>query len=140
MFIPAEIGAESTIGLPAGYVDEPANWHLDDLSLHASGDDYATVGYVKNRMSDKYRWIVGLGNDEMGYVVPLADYRVKCVADDARRSGHVRGPPRRRGHRVPRRRRRGDVQGGHRGPIVARRVRPGRRGGRRQLPVRPGAR
>ena len=82
MFIPAEIGAESTIGLPAGYVDEPANWHLDDLSLHASGADYATVGYVKNRMPDKYRWIVGLGNDEMGYVVPLVDYRVKCVADD----------------------------------------------------------
>ena len=33
-------------------------------------------------MHDRYRWIVGLGNDEMGYVVPLADYRVMCVADD----------------------------------------------------------
>ena len=82
MFVPAEIGAESTIGLPAGYLDEPADWHADDLSLHASGAAYATSGYVKNRMADEYRWIVGLGNDEMGYVVPLADYRVKCVADD----------------------------------------------------------
>lgn len=82
MFVPAEIGAESTIGLPGAYLEEPTNWHLDDLSLHASGADYATVGYVKNRMADDYRWIVGLGNDEMGYVVPLADYRVKCVADD----------------------------------------------------------
>jgi hypothetical protein len=82
MFVPAEIGPESTIGLPAGYVDTPATWHLDDLTLHASGADYATVGYVKNRMPDRYRWIVGLGNDEMGYVVPLADFRVKCVADD----------------------------------------------------------
>ena len=82
MFVPAELGPESAIGLPAGYVDEPANWHLDDVSLHASGADYATVGYVKNRMPDQYRWIVGLGNDELGYVVPLADYRIKCVADD----------------------------------------------------------
>lgn len=82
MFVPAEIGAESTIGLPAGYLDDAPTWHLDDLALHASGAEYATVGYVKNRMPDDYRWIVGLGNDEMGYVVPLADYRVKCVADE----------------------------------------------------------
>ena len=82
MFIPAEIGAESTIGLPAGYLDSPATWHLDDPALHAFGAEYTTVGYVKNRMHDRYRWIVGLGNDEMGYVVPLADYRVMCVADD----------------------------------------------------------
>ena len=40
MFVPAEIGAESTIGLPAGYIETPANWHADDLSLHASGADY----------------------------------------------------------------------------------------------------
>jgi hypothetical protein len=82
MFVPAEIGAESTIGLPAGYLDAPADWHADDPSLHAFGADYATVGFVKNRMADEYRWVVGLGNDEMGYVVPLADYRIRCVADD----------------------------------------------------------
>ncbi len=140
MFIPAEIGAESTIGLPAGYLDSPATWHLDDPALHAFGAEYTTVGYVKNRMHDKYRWIVGLGNDEMGYVVPLADYRVRCVADDLRRSRHVRGPPRRGAHRVPRRGRRGDVQGRHRGPVVAGGLRPGGRGDRRQLQVRPGPR
>jgi hypothetical protein len=82
MFVPAEIGPESTIGLPAGYPDAPEHWHADDLSLHASGDAYETVGYVKNRMADEYRWIVGLGNDELGYVVPLADFRVMCVADE----------------------------------------------------------
>ena len=37
-------------------------------------------------MADQYRWIIGLGNDELGYVVPLSDYRVSCVAD-ARRAG-----------------------------------------------------
>ena len=44
MWIPAEIGSESTIGLPAGYVDTPANWHREDLSLHANGADYVTFG------------------------------------------------------------------------------------------------
>lgn len=82
MWLPAEIGPESTIGLPAGYHDTPELWHLDDPSLHAFGEEYATSGFVKNRMSDEYRWVVGLGNDELGYAVPLADYRVFCVADE----------------------------------------------------------
>jgi hypothetical protein len=81
MWIPAEIGPELTIGLPAEYRDHPDDWHREDITLHASGDDYRTVGYVKNRMADDYRWIVGLGNDELGYVVPISDYRVSCVAD-----------------------------------------------------------
>ncbi len=82
MWLPAEMLAESTIGLPAGYHDEPGTWHLDDLSLHASGTDYVPSGYVKNRMDDEFRWVVGLGNDELGYAVPLSDYRVLCVADE----------------------------------------------------------
>ena len=82
MWLPAEAGPESTIGMPAGYLDSPENWHIDDPSLHAFGADYATSGYVKNRMADEYRWIVGLGNDELGYVVPLSDFRISCIADE----------------------------------------------------------
>jgi hypothetical protein len=82
MWLPAEVGPESTIGLPAGYHDTPAQWHADDPSLHAFGEEYVTSGYVKNRMDDPYRWVVGLGNDELGYAVPLSDYRVFCVADE----------------------------------------------------------
>lgn len=81
MWIPAEIGPESTIGLPAGYLDTPVKWHDDDPELHAFGEAYDTGGYVTNRMDGEYRWIVGLGNDELGYAVPLADYRIFCVAD-----------------------------------------------------------
>jgi hypothetical protein len=73
MWIPAEIGPELTIGLPAEYRADPRNWHREHVSLHASGDAYRTVGYVKNRMADENRWIVGLGNDELGYVVPISD-------------------------------------------------------------------
>jgi len=81
MWLPAEVGPESTIGLPAGYDADPALWHGDALDLHAIGTDYVTSGYAKNRMDDPYRWVVGLGNDELGYAVPLSDYRVYCVAD-----------------------------------------------------------
>ncbi|MFK8026408.1 MAG: gamma-glutamyltransferase [Ilumatobacter sp.] len=81
MWLPAEVGPESTIGLPAGYDENPGQWHLDDPSLHAFGEENITSGYVKNRMDTEYRWIVGLGNDQLGYAVPLSDYRVFCVAD-----------------------------------------------------------
>lgn len=82
MWLPAEVGPETTIGLPAGYHATPELWHDDDLSLHAVGTDYETSGFVKNRMNDEYRWAVGLGNDELGYAVPISDYRVFCVADE----------------------------------------------------------
>jgi len=82
MWVPAEIGPESTIGLPDGYITSPGTWHGDDTSLHAFGDEYDTGGYVTNRMDGEYRWIVGLGNDELGYAVPLADYRVLCIAGE----------------------------------------------------------
>lgn len=82
MWLPAEVGPESTIGLPADYLATPEAWHLDDPALHAFGEENQPSGYVKNRMDDEYRWVVGLGNDEMGYAVPLSDYRVYCVADD----------------------------------------------------------
>src|SRR5699024_3090605 len=35
----------------------------------------------KNRMNDKYKWVVSLGNDELGYAVPMSDYRIGCAAD-----------------------------------------------------------
>lgn len=91
MWLPAEVLPESTIGLPAGYHDTPELWHGDALDLHAVGEDYATSGYVINRMDDRYRWIVGLGNDELGYAVPLSDYRISCVAGGACADLHAAG-------------------------------------------------
>ena len=83
MWLPAEVHPENTIGLPAEYDLMPADWHNDALSLHEAGADYETGGFVKNRMDDQYRWVVGLGNDELGYAVPIDDYRILCVAGTA---------------------------------------------------------
>jgi hypothetical protein len=82
MWLPAEMDPQLTIGQPAEYPNTPALWHQDDPSLHAFGPDNVTAGFVKNRMADPLKWVVGLGNDELGYVVPLSDYRVRCVADE----------------------------------------------------------
>ena len=30
--------------------------------------------YLRDQMAGKYRWIVGLGNDELGYIIPEYDF------------------------------------------------------------------
>ncbi len=41
-----------------------------DLSLAPAGP------YMKDQMSGEYNWILGLGNDEIGYLVPSYDYEL----------------------------------------------------------------
>lgn len=81
MFLPGEIPSELTAGLPAGFRSTPQNWYEEPPGLHAFGDAYRIPGYTLRRMSDRYKWTVGLGSDQLGYFVPLSNYRVACVAD-----------------------------------------------------------
>jgi len=81
MFLPGEVPGELTIGLPALFRSEPENWYEEPAGTHAFGDDYQVPGYAQRRMSDRYEWMVGLGSDQIGYFVPLSNYRVACVAD-----------------------------------------------------------
>jgi hypothetical protein len=82
MFLPGEVAGELVIGLPAGYRGDPARWYEEPHELNAFGDAYTTPGYVQRRMHDRYEFTIGLGNDELGYVFPISNWRVKCVADD----------------------------------------------------------
>jgi hypothetical protein len=82
MFLPGESAGEVVIGLPAEYRSDPTRWYEEPLELNTFGDDYTTPGYVLNRMHDRYRFTIGLGNDELGYILPISNWRVKCVADD----------------------------------------------------------
>ena len=70
-------------------------------------------------MHDRYEWTIGLGSDQLGYIMPISNFRVQCVADEFM-PGACAQPLRRRRHRVPRRGRGHDVQGDHRGPGRAR--------------------
>lgn len=81
MFLPGEIPGELTIGLPADFRSTPGNWYEEPPGRHAFGDDFTIPGYTTNRMADAYRWTVGLGSDELGYVIPISNFRVRCVAD-----------------------------------------------------------
>ena len=33
-------------------------------------------------MTDRYKWALGLTQDELGYMIPLSDWRIFCVADE----------------------------------------------------------
>src|SRR5215204_1888042 len=82
MFLPGEMSGELVIGLPAEYRSDPLRWYEEPLDLNTFGDDYTTPGYVLNRMHDRYRFTISLGNDELGYVFPISNWRIKCVADE----------------------------------------------------------
>ena len=82
MFLPGEMAGELVNGLPAKFRSEPQHWYRDDPTLSAYGAALTTPGFVKQRMHDKYEWTIGLGGDELGYVMPIVSFRVKCVADE----------------------------------------------------------
>jgi len=81
MFLPGEIPGELTAGLPSDFRSQPENWYEEPLGRHAFGADYTIPGYTTRRMSDAYRWTIGLGSDELGYFIPISNFRVLCVAD-----------------------------------------------------------
>jgi hypothetical protein len=81
MFLPGEIASELTIGLPRDFRTAPERWYEEPPGTHAFGDDYQTPGYVTRRMHDKYEWTIGLGSDELGYIIPISNFRVSCVGD-----------------------------------------------------------
>lgn len=81
MFLPGEIPGELTMGLPAGFRTTPGDWYAEPLGRHAFGPDYTIPGYTRRRMAEPYKWTIGLGSDQLGYFVPLSNYRVYCVGD-----------------------------------------------------------
>lgn len=82
IWMPAEVAGELVIGLPAGFDAAPETWFEGPLDLHAAGSQLETPGYVRALMTDEYKWTIGLGNDELGYAMPLSDWRILCVADE----------------------------------------------------------
>ena len=80
-FLPGEVPGELVIGLPKGIKATPERWADETPSAHTPPDQITTPGYVKRLLPGTWTWAVGLGNDELGYVLPLSNYRVLCVAD-----------------------------------------------------------
>ncbi|MCZ7531472.1 MAG: hypothetical protein M5U31_14745 [Acidimicrobiia bacterium] len=80
VFIPGEIQSTLTMGLPADFRDDPERFYVEP-EAHAVGDEFTIPGYVRNLFDDEYTWMIGLGNDQLGYIVPISDYRLTCTAD-----------------------------------------------------------
>ena len=135
MFLTGEVPGEVTIGLPAGFRTTPEDWYAEAPGNHTFGADFTTPGYVLSRMSDTYKWTIGLGSDQLGYHVPIANFRALCVGDEVSRPRDLRDPLRQREHRVPGFGGRHHLQGAHREPGPRHPVPGGR-----ELPLRPGAR
>ncbi|MGK2928374.1 MAG: hypothetical protein ACSLFO_02235 [Acidimicrobiales bacterium] len=91
MFLPGEIPGELTIGLPSQFRTAPDHWYEEPAGRHAFGDDYTIPGYTTARMDDPYPWTVGLGSDQLGYVIPISNFRVLCVADELLGAGTCAG-------------------------------------------------
>jgi hypothetical protein len=82
MFLTGEIPSELTIGLPADFRTMPEQWYEEAPDRHAFGADYTIPGFVRQRMADEYEWTVGLGSDQLGYHVPISNFRALCVGDE----------------------------------------------------------
>ena len=58
----------SHVGSSTAVVVDPGNVNPPDLGA-------APVGpYIDERLASEHRWVVGLANDELGYVVPAYDF------------------------------------------------------------------
>lgn len=60
----------SRINAPGVDILDPMNPNPPDLSQAPAGP------YLKDRMTGMYRWIIGLGNDELGYIIPEYDWEL----------------------------------------------------------------
>jgi hypothetical protein len=82
MFLPGEVASELVMGLPATFRTHPERWYVEPAGTHAFGPALTTPGFVHQRMHDPYEWTIGLGSDELGYIMPISNFRVKCVVDE----------------------------------------------------------
>tara|TARA_R110002153_G_scaffold82780_3_gene208675 strand:- start:7714 stop:9651 length:1938 start_codon:yes stop_codon:yes gene_type:complete len=80
MYMPGEVPPELVIGLPEDFSGANENYYLKS-EYHAVGDDYIIPGYLLSLPSEDITFTVGLGTDQLGYHVPLSDYRIFCPDD-----------------------------------------------------------
>ena len=79
LFMPGELPPELVIGLPRDFDSTPEKYYRDDLDLHAVGSKYEIPGYLLSLVDETTTFTVGLGTEELGYFVPISDYRLRCI-------------------------------------------------------------
>ena len=65
--VPGEINPELEIGLPAGFNPNQGPVH---------SENYTVLKPLNTILPGKYKIVIGLGEDELGYIVPESDFRM----------------------------------------------------------------
>lgn len=78
LFLPGELPPELVVGVPADF-DEAPGLYYRTPERHAVGAAYDFPGYLLDLVDESITFTVGLGGDELGYWVPVADYRLRCL-------------------------------------------------------------
>lgn len=79
IFMPGELPPELVVGLPKDFDTATNKYYIDGAGLHAEGSDYDFPGYLLSLVDRDVTFTVGLGEDELGYWVPVNEYRLKCL-------------------------------------------------------------
>jgi hypothetical protein len=78
LFLPGELPPELVVGVPSDFDSDPARYNRRS-ELHAVGAAYDFPGYLLALVDESVTFTVGLGTDELGYWVPVADQRIACL-------------------------------------------------------------
>jgi hypothetical protein len=78
--VPGELLPELAIGgYDGSHINAPRPLIKED-NVNPPRVDMAPKGpYLEDRMGGTYRWIIGLGNDELGYIIPEYDFQLADV-------------------------------------------------------------
>lgn len=76
--VPGELLPELAIGgYDGSHINSPMVPIVKPDNENPPNLDAAPKGpYIKDRMGGMYRWIIGLGNDELGYIIPEYDFQL----------------------------------------------------------------
>ncbi len=77
MFMPGELPPELVVGLPDDFASAPEQY-FREAGLH-DVSDYEIPGHLLDLVDEDITFTVGLGTDELGYYVPVGDYRLTCT-------------------------------------------------------------
>ena len=78
LFMPGELPPELVRGLPEDFETDPEKYYREP-HLHAVGADYTIPGHLLSLVDESVTLTVGLGTDQIGYFVPVSDYRLRCL-------------------------------------------------------------
>ena len=74
--VPAELLPELSVGLPDDFTVNPARYFPRHAGAHKTGEGYRlSHPPLKHAMNTRYKMVVSLSGDNLGYVIPRADFK-----------------------------------------------------------------